>query len=311
VKLLYSKDSSNWNELGELGVTIGNFDGVHQGHQMFLDEMRKNVSTLQLSMLIVTFSPHPRQIMAPSNNFLINSRDERQRLLTDTGCDLLYEVDFNRDLSVLSPEEFLQNFLLSKFNIRKFYLGHDFGFGVNKSGGIPFMQSLCQKLGIEVSLHGQHYIDGVAVSSSVIRESVKGGEIQRANLLLGREFSISGLVIKGEGRGRGMGFPTANLGYSSSHLIPSNGVYVSKTIIGDMTYHSVTNIGKNPTFNSEDPKKTNIETHLLDFDRDIYGEQIKVEFLQHLRSEKSFKSVNELILAIKNDVISVRDFYSK
>ncbi|MBT3234953.1 MAG: bifunctional riboflavin kinase/FAD synthetase [Bdellovibrionales bacterium] len=309
MKILHKPEGSNGKSLGPLGVTIGNFDGVHTGHLKLLSEIRENTRSLNLSMMTVTFSPHPRQIMSPVNNFLISSEACREQMLAATGCDYLYKIDFNRDLSVLTPDAFIKSFLLDQFEIKKFYLGHDFGFGVNKSGGIQFMQNICEEMDILVALHDQHYIDDIPVSSSVIREKIQQGEMAAANKLLGRQFNIIGSVIKGEGRGRGMGFPTANLEYPLSQLLPSNGVYISKTTIGDMTYHSVTNVGENPTFDSDCSKVTNIETHLLDFDRDIYGEHISVEFVKHLRPERSFNSVNELIAAIKLDIVATREHY--
>lgn len=287
--------------------TIGNFDGVHLGHQQFLkkikDESRKNNS----KFLAVTFVPHPSFVLKNQHSYLINTYEERRVFLEKMGVEYLYEIDFNRDLSTMAPGEFLDKYLFVHKGIKKMFLGHDFAFGANKSGDFHFVENYCKGKNIELIIQDEYKFNERNVSSSVIRNLITSGQLDDVPKILGREFSLSGRVIKGAGRGKQIGFPTANLGYEKECIVPAIGVYITKTHFKEMTYFSVTNVGKNPTFN--DGNEIHIETHLLDFNVDIYGEKLNVSFVKKLRDEKKFSSVNELIQQIKTDVLLVKDFF--
>lgn len=292
---------------GKIEVTIGNFDGVHLGHQEFLSRINQDCKQTKAKFVVITFVPHPVQILKAHTGFLINTYIERRELLAQCGVDYLLEIDFTRDFSTLLPEEFLEKYVFSFSGIEKIYLGHDFVFGANKSGDYKLARSLCEKKNIGLILQDEFRLDNHATSSSVVRGAIAGGEIEKANALLGRPYFLAGRVIKGQGRGKQIGFPTANMDYDKELIIPANGVYVTQTTIRDMTYNSVTNIGINPTFNMG--QVINIETHLLDFNRDIYGEEMRVSFLKKIRDEKKFSSVNDLIYQIDMDAKAAKDFF--
>ena len=259
---------------GKIQVTIGNFDGVHVGHREFLSRIADDCKKNKAKFVVITFVPHPVQILKAQTGFLINTYSERRELLAECGVDYLLEVDFTRDFSTLSPEEFLQKFVFTFLGIDKIYLGHDFAFGANKSGDYKLARSLCEQEGITLVLQDEFKQNNCAVSSSVVRAEIQKGDMEKVQKLLSRPYFLSGHVIKGQGRGRQIGFPTANMDYDKSLMIPSLGVYITQTTIHGMTYNSVTNIGINPTFNMG--LAINIETHLLDFSRDIYGEEFRV-----------------------------------
>lgn len=292
LKTLYSED--------KIQITIGNFDGVHIGHREFLLNIHQDCKLNKSKFVVVTFVPHPIQILKAQVGFLLNTYAERRELLSQCGVDYLLEVDFTRDFSTLLPEEFLEKYIFSFSGIEKIYLGHDFVFGANKSGDYNLAKKLCEKENIRLILQQEYKLNNNSVSSSVVRSLVSKGDLEKANSLLGRPYFLSGRVIKGQGRGKQIGFPTANLDYDKELIIPERGVYITQTTIHDMTYNSVTNIGINPTFNMG--HAINIETHLLDFSRDIYGEEMRVSFLKKLREEKKFSSVNDLVQQIELDV---------
>ncbi len=293
-----------------IGLTIGNFDGVHLGHRELLKKIKNDCLKKKQSFVVVTFIPHPQKILKPEKErFLINSYEQRRRLLKALGVDFLVEIGFTRDFSTLSPEEFLKKHLLAYPNLKDFYLGYDFAFGANKQGGYDLVKALCKPLNVEVEIQPKFEFNGKVVSSSLIRDLLISGKISEVEELLARPFHLEGVVIKGEGRGKKIGFPTANIQVSPDLIVPHRGVYVTRTIYNKMTYNSITNIGHNPTF--KDTHKINIETNLFDFDIDIYGEVLDIEFLYKVRDEQKFPTVNDLISQIKSDVVFAKDFLRK
>lgn len=295
------------NNYPPIGLTIGNFDGIHLGHRHLLKKIKSECLRENSLFVVVTFIPHPHKILFPEkSHFLINSYEERRKLLADQGVDYLIELNFTRDFSTQSPQEFLQQFLLSYPNLKTFYLGYDFAFGANKQGDHDLVKSICTPQGIKVEVQPKFENLGQVVSSSLIREKLKSGKVDEVQHILERPFSLEGVVIKGEGRGKKIGFPTANIQVSSDLIIPQNGVYVTRTIHQGMTYQSVTNIGNNPTF--KDSTQLHVETNLFDFSSDIYGEKIFIEFFKKIRDEKKFSTVNDLILQIKKDVNEAKEF---
>lgn len=287
------------------GVTIGNFDGVHIGHQQLLRDIRQKCSERGLAFVVVTFVPHPQKILCPGKDrFLINSYMYKRELLEQAGVDYLIEIDFNRDFSTLSPEDFLKDYLLPHQGLEDIYLGYDFAFGANKQGDFDIVKETCKKS--NVIIQPKYEFNNQIVSSTLIRNLIQSGQLQEVQEVLGRPFRLEGTVIKGEGRGKKIGFPTANILISTDQIIPAKGVYVSRTTNRAMTYNSITNIGNNPTFNTSDG--IYIETHLFDFDDFLYGENIEVELYQKLRDEKKFSSVNELVEQIKKDIEQAKEY---
>lgn len=293
-----------------IGLTIGNFDGVHIGHRELLKKIKGHCREKNHLFVVVTFVPHPHKILHPEKErFLISSYDLRRSLLKEIGVDILVEMNFTRDFSTLKPQEFLSNHLLNYPNLKDFYLGYDFAFGANKEGGHDLVNSICKPFGVDVEVQPKFEFHGAVVSSSLIREKLNSGNIDEVEKLLKRPFHLEGVVVKGEGRGKKIGFPTANIQVSNDLIVPRKGVYITRTIYNQMTYNSVTNIGSNPTFKSTD--QIHIETHMFDFDTDIYGEKLEIQFLHKLREEKKFPTVNDLISQIKADVTEAKIFLEK
>jgi riboflavin kinase / FMN adenylyltransferase len=292
----------------EIIITMGNFDGVHLGHKSILKAIVEQKKSDNQKFGLVTFVPHPRVVLKGDEGFLINDYKERISLISDIGLDFIVELRFDRDFSTQSPESFLNNYILRISNLKGIYLGHDFAFGANKKGTHEIVKKCTSGKNIDVYLESEIHDDkGVRFSSTDIRNSISNGEMKKANGYLGRNFYVSGSIVKGQGRGKKIGFPTANILCDSSRIIPKNGVYKTKTTLGEMVYQSITNVGVNPTF--KDDKNTIVETNIFDFDDDIYGETIKVEFIDFIRDEKKFTSVNELIDQISKDVAKTKDSF--
>lgn len=293
-----------------IGLTIGNFDGVHIGHRQLLKKIKQECLSRGILFVVVTFIPHPQKILKPEKErFLINSYEQRRSLLRALGVDYLIEMKFTRDFSTLPPEKFLEDYLLAYPKLRDFYLGYDFAFGANKQGGFDLVKSICLPRGVEVEVQPKFEYKGRVISSSLIRERLISGRIDEVEEILGRPFHLEGVVVKGEGRGKKIGFPTANIQVSPDLLVPHKGVYVTRTTYKGMTFNSVTNLGNNPTF--KDTHQLHIETNLFDFDTDIYGEVLDIQFLNKIRDEKKFPTVNDLIAQIKADVEFAKSYLEK
>ena len=291
----------------EIGLTIGNFDGVHLGHRELLRKIKNDCLSKKSKFVVVTFIPHPQKIIHPEKErFLINSYEQRRVLLEKLGVDFLVEMKFTRDFSTLTADQFLNEYLLKYPALRDFYLGYDFAFGANKQGDYDLVKSLCHPKSVSVEVQPKFEYHGQVVSSSLIRERLLSGKIDEVEAILERPFHLEGVVVKGEGRGKKIGFPTANIQVSQDLLVPHKGVYVTRTIYEGMTYQSITNIGNNPTF--KDGNQLHVETNLFDFDTDIYGETIDIQFLHKLRDERKFPTVNDLIEQIRKDVNLAKDF---
>lgn len=298
------------NDISEISddfvITIGNFDGVHLGHQTILKHIKEKSEKENKKFCVITFIPHPVQILSPRNNFLLNSYQERRELIKNYGVDYLLEVDFNRDRSTQSPDDFLKNEILKNKKLSHFYVGHDFAFGANKSGDYNFISNYCKSVGVSVTLLPQFVIkDELKVSSSEIRRHLLDGDVDRASTMLGRDYFLNGNIVKGAGRGKMIGIPTANIDCPEVRLVPRQGVYATRVHFSGNTWNSITNIGFNPTF--VDTNKLSIETHILDFSNDIYGTEMRVDFVKRIRDEKKFATVNDLISQITSDIVKARE----
>lgn len=294
----------NWPAIG---LTIGNFDGVHIGHRQLLKQIKTDCQNKNLLFVVVTFVPHPQKILHPDKErFLINSYEQRRHLLKEQGVDVLVELKFTRDFSTLKAEDFLKQYLLCYPNLKDFYLGYDFAFGANKEGDFDLVKSICDPLGITIEIQPKFDFMGEVVSSSLIRQRLLSGKIDEVENILARPFHLEGVVVKGEGRGKKIGFPTANVQVSQDLIVPHKGVYVTRTVYKGMTYQSITNIGHNPTF--KDTDQLTIETNLFDFNSDIYGEILDIQFLHKIRDERKFPTVNDLIEQIKSDILVARHY---
>jgi riboflavin kinase / FMN adenylyltransferase len=291
---------------GPILVTLGNFDGLHLGHRKLLEEAFNASKKINGYLAVITFCPHPQEIFLNLDNFYINSFQERRELLEGVGVDFLCEIGFDEEFSSLSPDQFLNDYILNDSRVKTLFLGHDFSFGKSKSGTFEFVRDFLSKTKVNLKVFPEYLKDGEKVSSRVIRDFIRNGEILKANEFLGREFFISGKVVKGMGRGATIEIPTVNIEVDAKRLIPQRGVYFTKTKFKNNTFKSITNVGFNPTI-SED-KKIKIETHILDFRDQIYGEEIVIYFLKNWRDEKKFSNLNELKAQINLDIKARTDF---
>jgi riboflavin kinase / FMN adenylyltransferase len=290
-------------------VALGNFDGVHLGHRRILESLLKESAVSGLAPVLVTFEPHPRYFFRPDDKpSLLSTPWEKLALLQAWPVEVI-PLTFNRDLAGVEAEAFIDTFLKDRLQGRRFLLGHDHRFGKGARGDAALLQKHVANPGQDVLILDPFQLDGEVVSSSAIRIHLENTRIQAANRLLGRPFSYSGTVVRGDGRGRGLGFATANLdlGYPFKAIV-ALGVYGGKALVQGRELSAIANIGKHPTFGGDALK---IEVHLLDFDRDIYGETVEFRLLFHLRPEVKFASVAQLRTQVEKDVADARSALEK
>ena len=286
-------------------VTIGNFDGVHLGHQALFDLATKYARKTGGASLAMTFEPHPMRVLRPAVNLpLITPLEQKLKLIEATGIQVAICARFDEYFARLSADDFVDKLLVKRIGATKVVVGYDFAFGRKGLGDIDLLRSKGQSHGFSVCEVGPVMVEGLPVSSTRVRQAVRAGNLETARRLLGRNYQIAGKVITGQGRGaRLLGFPTANLRVQDE-LLPGNGVYaVLVEFEGKKMHQGVTNIGLNPTF---DDGGLNVETHLLDFAGDLYGQEIILHFIKRLRTEKRFSSPEELAAQIKQDVALAR-----
>ncbi|RLA64972.1 MAG: hypothetical protein DRQ88_10005 [Epsilonproteobacteria bacterium] len=292
--------NNDLNEYTDIAISMGNFDGVHLGHQRLLKNALKESKERGLTFGVITFIPHPLEVFKGVSDFYINSFEERRELLRGLGVDFIVELPFDDAFSKVEPQDFLNNYILTIKNLRKFFLGHDFGLGKEKKGDLKFISDFIKPHKLELHVEDEFLFNGHEVSSSKIRKLIKDGDIPSANSLLGREFFLSGKVVSGMGRGGRIGIPTMNLEFDFKRLTPGIGVYVTSTKVDGKLNLSLTNIGRNPTFEEDGIIK--VETHLVDFNKMKYGENICVKFLEKIRDEKKFSGPDELVAQINQDI---------
>ncbi|MFM6975326.1 MAG: bifunctional riboflavin kinase/FAD synthetase [Sphingobacteriaceae bacterium] len=297
-------DIQTFSPIKNAVVTIGTFDGVHIGHQKIISSLRKSAKELGGETVILTFFPHPRMILHPEDQELklITTIKEKAQLLEASGIDHLIITPFTRDFSNLSPEDYIKQILVDKIGTRKIIIGYDHRFGKNREGGIEQLQKFAPIYGFEVEVIPEQDMHQVAVSSSKIRQALLSGDVQTAHEFMGHPFSLHGKVIKGDQIGRKMGYPTANLFIEENYkLIPSDGIYAVKLEIKNKPYQGMAYIGHRPTING---MSRNIEVNIFDFEEDIYGETIRMDFLHYIREDQKFNSLAELSHQLSLDKIA-------
>lgn len=284
---------NNFPENIDTVATIGTFDGVHVGHRKILDQLFGEAKKKNLKSVLLTFFPHPRMVIQADNSIkLINTIDERIEILSKTELDYLVIQPFDKAFSNLSAFDFVRNVLINKLNIQELVIGYDHRFGKNREGDFEQLTELSHTFDFNIKEIEAQDINNINVSSTKIRTSLKNGDTKTANDFLTTPFFINGQVVKGQQLGNTIGFPTANIKIPETYkLIPKNGAYVIKAIHHKIVYYGMLNIGNRPTVNGKD--KT-IEAHLFNFDLDIYDDEIKIEFLDFLRDETKFYSVEDL-----------------
>lgn len=302
--------AEQWSGAQPACITLGNFDGVHLGHQALFKKTAEIAASENLTVLPVTFWPHPRSIISRhADNRLLTTRQEKNELISALGIAHILEIPFTAALAQLKAEEFVKRFLLP-LKPRHIVIGHDFHFGHEREGSLTLLNQLGKRFNFQVSQVEASTMDGAPISSSRIRSAILTGDMEKAAKLLGRPYSLSGKVVHGFGRGAGLGFPTANMELPDK-LLPPHGVYAAHASIAGMKEKSacfaLTNIGDNPTFNGV---QTTIETFLPDERIDLYGRELKVDFLMKIRDEKKFASITELKEQIAADIKNARTIFS-
>lgn len=287
-------------------VTIGAFDGVHLGHQSLFQNLVEGAHRSGCPAIAVTFDPLPAVLLKNLvSNYALSSLAERLDLIKSQGVDEVITLPFNWNLVNVEVEDFMQQ-LKTNLGIVKLLAGFNFTTGKDRRGTVPVLKLLGTEIGYDVEVTKPVSITGEAISSSRIRQLIKNGEIRKANLFLGRAYSISGKVVHGEHRGGKLGIPTANLEIPLERLLPANGVYATRVSSKTKQYLAVTNVGVRPTF--ENPlSSARVEPHLLDSDEDLYGEHLELEFIDFLRPEQKFANASALVNQIKLDIEKARE----
>jgi riboflavin kinase / FMN adenylyltransferase len=283
-------------------VTIGNFDGVHLGHQLLFKEVVDRAHRLQGTSVAITFEPHPLKVVCPHRGIkLISTFEQKVELIGMANIDVLVVLPFNSELAATPAEAFVDEVLINKIGVHELVVGYDYAMGRNRQGNIDFLREQGEKKNFSVQVVEPFFVDSMLVSSTKIRELVAEGRMRAVRKLLGRYYQLRGEVKQGKQRGGPViGFPTANLHISEEDLCPKHGVYVTHVVYNGRCYGGVLNIGHNPTFGGE--QHISAETHIFDFNQDIYGKPIKINLLRHLRGERKFSSVSELAAQIAKDI---------
>lgn len=281
------------------GIALGYFDGVHTGHRRLIERLCKQSKHARLRAMILTFTTHPQNVINPGCPIsLIYPIQEKYKILCSLGVDKVDMIDFNTRVSQMTPEQFFREVLL-EYNVKYIAVGFNYKFGLGGKGDASLLGKLAAQKGIKVDIVKPVMLEGKLISSSFIRQLLMKGSIEKANEYLGRNYRVSGEVVKGKGRGNGMGIPTANIKLPEGILCPARGVYSTSTHIGERVYKSITNIGSNPTFDNDD---VSVETHIHGLDKDLYGSYIEVEFFQRIRGERKFNNKEELRRQIELDI---------
>ncbi len=287
-------------------LTIGNYDGVHIGHRRIIRKVVDKAREIKGTPMLMSFYPHPHAVLKPDSYIrLITPPHIKERLVAETGIEVMFEIPFDEDVRSIPPESFVEDILLGKIGVAGVIVGYDFRFGKGGAGDDKLLMEYAHKKGFYFDVVGAITLDDEKIGSNRIRKLIMDGEVKKANELLGRPHMIEGTVIHGVNRGKSMGFPTINF-ETVFELIPGNGVYITEVEFDGRKWPSVTNIGYNPTF---DGKKLMVETHILDFDRDLYDREIVISFHERVRAEQKFKDMSELMAQIARDVETARTYF--
>jgi len=284
-------------------VALGNFDGIHLGHQLIFERTKQEAMEISGESIVLTFEPHPLKVLhAGQCPPLITPFKKKMMLIESSGIDVVICAAFTREFSAMEPREFVKSILVDRIGTRRIIVGYNYSFGRGRQGGVKDLQMYGQEFGFQVTVVGPIRVGNQIVSSSAIRNLIQRGEMAEAARLLGRHYMVLGKVIWGTARGRLLGVPTANVEILNE-LYPDNGVYAVEVLIESQTYQGVANVGVNPTFGGN---QFSLEVHIFDFNRNIYGREIQVTFIQRIRGEKTFETPEALIERIKRDMAHAR-----
>lgn len=287
-------------------LTIGNFDGIHLGHQQIFQHVIKRAKELDGEAIVMTFQPHPLEVLRPENGGppIITCYEQKIKLIESFGLDAVVTINFTKEFARVSAQEFVEHILCKKIGLKVLVVGWNYHFGRNREGDIHYLRKEGKRLGFGVEVIDSIKVDGMPVSSTMVRKCVSEGELRKAEKLLGRRYEIVGEVVKGRDRGgRLLGFPTANISMRGK-LCPLTGVYAVEVVINGKVYGGAANIGYNPTFGDD---VLSLEVHVLDFSGDLYGKEISVRLIEHIRKEKKFSNPQQLAEQISRDIKKARE----
>lgn len=279
-------------------IALGSFDGIHKGHLTLMREVIKLSQKNDAKSMVYTFKNHPLTIISKTSKpKIIMSNDKKIEVLKNMGIDIVCLEVFDRKLMAMEPKSFIE-MLLNKFNAKGIVIGFNYRFGYKNKGDIILLKKLSKELNFELIVMKPYKEDGNVISSSLIRELIAKGKIEQANKLLTRPFELDGIVVHGKKIGRTIGFPTVNLSYNEEIILPKIGVYFTNVIIDNKIYKGITNVGNNPTVNGDN---ITVETYILNFSKDVYGKKIKVYFLERIREQEKFESLEILKKQLEKD----------
>ncbi|WP_179318519.1 bifunctional riboflavin kinase/FAD synthetase [Winogradskyella helgolandensis] len=295
------------NSKSEKVTTIGTYDGVHIGHQKILKQVVALAKKQGYVPVVLTLFPHPRMVLQKDDSIkLLNTIEERIELLKSLGIKEVIVKEFTKDFANLSAQDYVKQILVDELNTKQIVIGYDHHFGKNRSANITDLKAFANLYDFKVEEISAQDLKDVTVSSTKIRTALNSGEVDLANSYLGYNFFITGTVVKGKELGRTIDFPTANINITATYkLIPSDGVYVVKSIIENKTVFGMMNIGTNPTV---DGKTRSIEVHFFNFNQDIYNAELKIEFLKRLRSEQKYENLEALKMQLKKDMVNASNY---
>lgn len=286
-------------------VVLGNFDGLHKGHQKLLERAKQEAERNRLETVVFTFYPHPTKVLGHRPKSLLMTQNDRKQMMQRFGVDVLIDYPFTKQLASKSPEAFFKEILLDTLKARILVVGDNYYFGKDKVGNVKLLIELGLKYDVKICIVEAVMNQEQIISSSRIRSLILKGRIEEANQLLGHPFEVFGIVTKDKQLGRQIGFPTLNIEANEEQIYPPNGVYATQVKIGDKLYKGMTNIGYSPTVNGTRKK---IETHVFDFNEMIYGQEIKVYFYHFIRTEKKFESLDALVKQLHQDKKTIMSF---
>ena len=296
------------NPLKKSAVAIGVFDGVHKGHQHVIKALVQKAKSLRIPAVVITFFPHPVHILRPHLHvpYLI-SLDHRLKLLEELGVDYCLVIKFNKRFSHLKPDVFVKKYLVEKLGAREIIVGDDFRFGEDRSGNLKLFEGLGARYGFHLTVISEVHENNINIHSSYLRQRIAEGNLVQAQQILGRRVSVLGSVVKGDGRGKQLGYPTANIQYECG-VLPPNGVYLVEVFYNKKRFFGLANIGQRPSFKPHD-KKIVLEVHILNFKKNIYGQKLLVELIKKIRDEKEFPRAQDLINQIRSDEKTAIQFF--
>lgn len=282
-------------------ITLGTFDGIHMGHKEIIEAVVQKVSEFGGRSLLITFSPHPRKVIPGGNEIkLLSTLSEKKKIIETFGIDNLLVIQFTKEFSQQTPEEFVEKYLINGIGVKEIVIGYNHHFGKGRGGNIEILKKKGREIGFKVTEVPECKIDNIIVSSTKIRKALVAGDIVKANKMLGRFYSFEGVVVQGDKRGRELGFPTANLLVENEDkLLPATGIYAAECVVEEEKHNALLNIGSRPTFH--EAGEIIPEVYIIDFNKKIYNQTVQVNVVEWIRGEEKFSSAEELVKQMRKD----------